>query len=66
MKIGASLHSVQWVASYSEVEPGETLIHVDSAGLIAVAVRDGAADEELNLRAGVAVSLVGTRSKATG
>jgi S-adenosylmethionine hydrolase len=60
MKVGASLHSVRWVASYSEVESGETLIHVDSAGLIAIAVRDGAADDELNLAAGMAVTLAGT------
>jgi S-adenosylmethionine hydrolase len=66
MKVGASLHSVPWVANYSEVEPGETLIHVDSAGLIAVAVRNGAADEELNLTAGVAVTLAGTGSTPAG
>jgi S-adenosylmethionine hydrolase len=66
MKIGATLHSVPWVANYSEVEPGETLIHVDSAGLIAVAVRDGAAGEVLNLTAGVAVTLAGTGSTPAG
>lgn len=66
VKLGASLHSVPWVASYSEVEPGETLIHVDSAGLIAIAVRDGAADEELNLTTGLAVTLAGTGSTPAG
>jgi S-adenosylmethionine hydrolase len=66
MKVGASLHSVLWVANYSEVEPGETLIHVDSAGLIAIAVRDGAADEELNLATGMAVTLAGTGSTTAG
>jgi S-adenosylmethionine hydrolase len=66
MKVGASLHSVPWVASYSEVESGETLIHVDSAGLIAIAVRDGAADDELNLAAGMAVTLAGTGSTTAG
>jgi S-adenosylmethionine hydrolase len=66
MKVGASLHSVPWVASYSEVESGETLIHVDSAGLIAIAVRDGAADDELSLAAGMAVTLAGTGSTTAG
>lgn len=66
MKVGASLHSVPWVAGYSEVESGETLIHVDSAGLIAIAVRDGAADEELNLAAGMSVTLAGTGSTPAG
>jgi S-adenosylmethionine hydrolase len=66
MKVGASLHSVPWVASYSEVGAGETLIHVDSAGLIAIAVRDGAADDELNLAAGMAVTLAGTGSTTAG
>jgi S-adenosylmethionine hydrolase len=66
MKVGASLHSVPWVASYSEVESGETLIHVDSAGLIAIAVRDGAADDELGLAAGMAVTLAGTGSTTAG
>jgi hypothetical protein len=66
MKVGATLHTIPWAAAYSEVKPGEALIHVDSAGLIAIAVRDGAADEELNLSAGVAVTLAGTGSMSAG
>jgi S-adenosyl-L-methionine hydrolase (adenosine-forming) len=66
MKVGATLHTVSWAASYADVEPGETLVHVDSAGLIAIAVRNGAADEELNLSAGVAVTLAGTGSTPAG
>ncbi len=62
LKVGASLHSIPWVGAYSDVESGEALIHVDSAGLMAIAVREGAADEELNLSAGVAVTLAGTGS----
>jgi hypothetical protein len=57
VKVGASLHSIPWVSAYSDVSSGELLLHVDSAGLIAIAVRDGAADEELNLASGVAVTL---------
>ncbi|HEU4915799.1 MAG TPA: SAM-dependent chlorinase/fluorinase [Acidimicrobiia bacterium] len=66
LKVGASLHTIPWVGAYSDVEPGGALIHVDSAGLIAIAVREGAADEELNLSAGVAVTLAGTGSTPAG
>jgi S-adenosyl-L-methionine hydrolase (adenosine-forming) len=66
MKVGATLHTIPWAVTYSEVEPGEALVHVDSAGLISIAVRDGAADEELNLAAGVAVTLAGTGSTSAG
>jgi S-adenosylmethionine hydrolase len=66
VKVGASLHSIPWVANYSEVGPGEPLLHVDSAGLIAIAVRDGAAAVELNLSAGVAVTLANSGSTPAG
>jgi S-adenosylmethionine hydrolase len=62
VKVGSMLHSVPWVSSYGDVAEGETLIHVDSVGLLALAVRGGRADEELNLAEGVAVSLAGKRS----
>jgi S-adenosylmethionine hydrolase len=66
VKVGATLHTVPWAATYSDVAPGEPLVHVDSAGLIAIAVREGAADQELNLSTGVSVTLVGTRSTSAG
>lgn len=62
VKVGSTLHSVPWVSSYGDVDEGETLIHVDSVGLLALAVRGGRADEELNLAEGVAVSLAAKRS----
>ncbi len=62
LKIGASTHSVPWVGSYADVDEGEALIHVDSVGLLALAVRGGRADEALNLAEGVAVSLAASRS----
>lgn len=62
VKVGATLHSVPWVTSYGDVEEGEVLLHVDSVGLMALAVRDGRADEGLNVAEGVAVSLVANRS----
>lgn len=62
VKVGATLHSLPWVTSYGDVGEGEPLIHVDSVGLIALAVRGGRADEDLNVGDGVAVSLTGSRS----
>lgn len=63
VRLGATLHSIPWASSYSDVEPGEALIHVDSAGLIAIAVREGSADQTLNLASGVSVILAGTGSR---
>jgi S-adenosylmethionine hydrolase len=64
VKVGSTLHSVPWVSSYGDVGEGEVLIHVDSVGLLSLAVRGGRADEELSLAEGVAVSL-GARTTAT-
>jgi S-adenosylmethionine hydrolase len=66
VRVGASVHSIPWAGAYSDVEPGELLIHVDSAGLIAIAVRDGSADQSLNLSSGVSVTLVGTGGREAG
>ncbi len=65
VKVGSTLHSVPWVTSYGEVAEGEELLHVDSAGLMALAVRGGRADEALNVAAGVSVTLVATGSEPT-
>lgn len=62
VKVGSTLHSVPWVTSYGDVGEGEVLMHVDSVGLLALAVRGGRADEELNLAEGVPVSLAPNRS----
>lgn len=59
VRIGAGEHEIQWVEAYGEVSEGELLIHVDSAGMIAIAQRDGNASEALNLAAGMALSLAG-------
>lgn len=66
VKVGATMHSVPWVNAYGDVDEGEILIHVDSVGLLALAVRGGRADEELNLAEGLAVSLAASRSATTG
>lgn len=62
VKVGSTLHSLRWVTSYGDVEEGEALLHVDSVGLMALAVRDGRADDDLNVSEGVAVTLAGNRS----
>jgi hypothetical protein len=66
VKVGSTLHSVPWVTSYGDVGEGEVLLHVDSVGLLAIAIRGGRAEEELNLSEGVAVSLAGRKSATTG
>jgi S-adenosylmethionine hydrolase len=66
LRIGATIHSIPWVVTYTDVGSGEPLIHIDSAGLIAVAVREGRADELLALASGVAVTMAGRGSPTTG
>jgi len=57
VEVGASAYVLTWKASYGDVEPGEALIHIDSYGQIAIAVRGGRADEDLNLGEGTSVVL---------
>lgn len=66
MKVGATIHSIPWVSSYADVGRGELLLHVDSTGLMAIAMREGSADDELNLSSGVAVTLMGRGSSGAG
>lgn len=55
VSIGATTHQFPWVGAYSDAPEGEALVHIDSAGLIAVAVNGGSAAAELQLAAGVKV-----------
>ena len=66
VKIGAGLHSLMWGTAYSDVEEGEALVHVDSAGMLAIAVRGGRADESFALTEGTAVTLSGRGSAKAG
>jgi S-adenosyl-L-methionine hydrolase (adenosine-forming) len=59
VKIGPRLHQVPWVVSYGEVEENQRLLHVDSSGLMALAVRGGRADEDFGIAAGTPVAMVG-------
>jgi S-adenosylmethionine hydrolase len=56
VRVGASWHRGRWVATFGEVEEGELAVHVDSAGLIALAVTGGRAEDELSLTSGMTVS----------
>lgn len=58
MRIGGGEFRIPWVAAYGDVEPGEGLIHVDSYGQVAIAVRGGRADESFPLAERVAVTLM--------
>lgn len=49
MAIGGTDRPMRWCAAYGEVEPDEGLLHVDSYGQIAAAVRGGRADERYSL-----------------
>ncbi len=55
VNIGATTHRVTWVNAYSDAPEGSTLLHVDSAGLMAIAVNGGSAAEELRIATGVNV-----------
>lgn len=63
VRVGTRLHQVPWVGAYAEVEERKTLIHVDSSGLIAIAVRSGRADETLGLAEGMSVVLGGATTE---
>lgn len=47
--IGGVEHRLPWVEAYAHVPFGEALLHVDSYGQMAIAVRDGRADEMFGL-----------------
>jgi len=57
VRIGSATYEVPWADTYADVEESQVLLHVDSAGLIALAVRSGRADRALELAAGTAITL---------
>ena len=57
MQVGGIEYDLPWVVAYGDVEPGQALFHVDSYGLMAIAVREGNAAERLNLTEGLQVVL---------
>lgn len=65
-RVGSTVHTLRWAGSYSDVDEGGVLVHVDSAGLMAIAVRGGRADVTLGLREGSTVTLAARGSTAAG
>ncbi len=56
MVISGFDRSLPWVAAYGDVPRGSGLLHVDSYGQVAIAVRDGRADDEYPLAVRTAVT----------
>ncbi len=57
LKISSAEFGIEWVDAYGNVEEGEGLLHIDSYGQIAVAVRNGSAVDSYPLAAGTAVTI---------
>ena len=49
-------HRLPWVEAYAHVPRDEAMVHVDSYGQVAIAVRDGRADQEFALAVRTAVT----------
>lgn len=64
VKIGPRLHQVPWVRAYGAVGEGEVLLHVDSSGMVALAVRGGRADDAMSVVVGSALAVVGARRES--
>ena len=59
VRVGLMKYRLPWVGSYGEVAEGRPLLHIDSVGLMALAVRGGRADEHFTLGAGTSVVIAG-------
>ena len=59
VRVGLMKYRLPWVGSYGEVVEGRPLLHIDSVGLMALAVRGGRADEHFTLGAGTSVVIAG-------
>lgn len=57
LEIGSAQFAIDWVSAYGDVEEGEGLLHVDSYGQIAVAVRGGRAVDSYPVGEGTAVTI---------
>lgn len=56
--VGSQPNQVRWVSTYAALQSDELGMHVDSAGLMALAVNQGRADEELNVVDGTAITVL--------
>lgn len=67
LQVGSTTHEMEWAAAYGSVERGTPLVHADSHGLMAIAVRGSSAAASLKLHTGLSVGLRAVRSPgATG
>ena len=57
VQIGGGEFRLPWVEAYGNVEPGEGLLHIDSYGQMALAVREGRADESFPVGPSVHVTM---------
>lgn len=57
VQIGGGEFRLPWVEAYGNVEPGEGLLHVDSYGQMALAVREGRADESFPVGSSVHIAM---------
>lgn len=57
VQIGGGEHRLPWVAAYGDVEAGEGMLHIDSYGQMALAVREGRADVSFPVGSGVHVAM---------
>lgn len=57
MSVEMREHRLVWGATYGDVEEGEAILHVDSHGQMALAVRGGRADEDFPFGVGDSVVL---------
>lgn len=55
--VGSMRYDMTWVEAFGDVEFGEPMVLVDSAGLMALSVRDGSAAQDLNLGEDTRLSL---------
>ncbi len=63
--IGSVEYRLAWVAAYGQVEAGEGLLHVDSYGQIALAVREGRADDAFPIAVGTTLTMRAPGSPAS-
>lgn len=56
VRVGSAEYQVPWTAAYADVGTGAALMHVDSSGLMALAVRGGRADRRFHLTESTAVT----------
>ena len=57
VRVGAAEYQVPWTTAYGDVPPGRPLAHVDSSGLVALAVRGDRADRHFHLQEKTALTI---------